>query len=272
MRTADAGRPRYDRVPMSQLLSPDRQDAFDQHGFVVAESIIDQSRVESLRDRFERLFRGEFETGITPDEVNWQHGASDPSLTRQICNGWRADREVARAVLDASIGEAIAALASWPGTRVIQDNVLWKPMGARSVGYHRDNQYLAWYAPREMYTCWIALDDTTEAGGGLLNSLAGHISGRRKTVHSPRFTLLRTTELWSMQLRPNTARKWTLPTSRCLLVLVPSITDGPGMAQGQTTRSEIGERSSSIAQASKQRLIGPGCSSEPDRSIPATPT
>ena len=159
---------------MSHLLSSDRQDAFDQHGFVVAESIIDLSQVESLRDRFERLYRGEFETGITPDEVNWQHGASDSSLTRQICNGWRADPEVARTVLNPRIGEAIAALAGWPGTRVIQDNVLWKPMGARSVGYHRDNQYLAWFAPREMYTCWIALDDTTEAGGTLEFARGSH--------------------------------------------------------------------------------------------------
>ena len=82
--------------------------------------------------------------------------------------------EVARTVLNPRIGEAIAALAGWPGTRVIQDNVLWKPMGARSVGYHRDNQYLAWFAPREMYTCWIALDDTTEVGGTLEFARGSH--------------------------------------------------------------------------------------------------
>ena len=56
------------------------------------EDLIDAQTVERLRERYGRLFRGEFETGVAPDEVNWQEGKSDPSLTRQICNGWKADR------------------------------------------------------------------------------------------------------------------------------------------------------------------------------------
>lgn len=147
------------------MLTDSQTADFGRDGFVVTDSIITADVVEALRERFDRLFHGEFETGIQPDEVNWQHGSSDPSLTRQICNGWRADRTIAETVLDAGIGEAIASLAGWPGTRIIQDNVLWKPMGARSLGYHRDNQFLEWYSPQEMFTCWIALDDTTEAGG-----------------------------------------------------------------------------------------------------------
>ena len=34
-----------------------------------------------------------------------------------------------------------------------------------SVGFHRDNAYLAWYRPQEMATCWIALDPTAAVGG-----------------------------------------------------------------------------------------------------------
>ena len=30
---------------------------------------------------------------------------------------------------------------------------------------HRDCSYLSWLNPREMISCWIALDDTTEDGG-----------------------------------------------------------------------------------------------------------
>jgi ectoine hydroxylase-related dioxygenase (phytanoyl-CoA dioxygenase family) len=68
-------------------------------------------------------------------------------------------------VLDQSIGRALAELAGWPGARVIQDNMLWKPPGAGALGYHQDNAYLAWYTPREMLSCWIALDDTSAEGG-----------------------------------------------------------------------------------------------------------
>ena len=68
-------------------------------------------------------------------------------------------------MLSPLLGHALAALAGWPGARIIQDNLLWKPPGARSVGFHRDNAYLAWYRPQEMATCWIALDATSASGG-----------------------------------------------------------------------------------------------------------
>ncbi len=148
-----------------QPLTEDQKARFQADGFLIVEQIIDHSLVEKLRARFERLFHGEFETGVAPDEVNWLYGRDAPDLTRQICNGWKADPAVAGVVLDPAIGRALAELAGWPGARVVQDNVIWKPPGARSLGYHRDNAYLGWLAPREMLSCWIALDDTTVSGG-----------------------------------------------------------------------------------------------------------
>ena len=57
----------------------------------------------------------------------------------------------------------------------MQDNVIWKPPGARSLGFHRDNAYLAWYTPTEMFSCWIALDDTTAAGGTMELARGSHL-------------------------------------------------------------------------------------------------
>jgi len=151
--------------PALAAVSAEDLAAFHADGFVTVRRLISAGSVTALRTAFERLFRGEFRAGIRPDEVNWQAGESDPSLTRQICNGWKADPTVAAAVLDPGIGRAIARLGGWSGARLIQDNVIWKPPGARSLGYHRDNAYLAWYRPREMLSCWIALDETTADGG-----------------------------------------------------------------------------------------------------------
>ena len=148
--------------------------AFDVDGFATVDRLVDDHVVEALHDRFDRLFRGRFETGVAPDEVNWQEGTGDPTLTRQLCNAWKADRLVASVVLDSALGEALAHLAGWPGARIIQDNVLWKPPGARSVGFPRDNAYLAWYRPREMATCWIALDPTTSDGGTIEFARGSH--------------------------------------------------------------------------------------------------
>jgi ectoine hydroxylase-related dioxygenase (phytanoyl-CoA dioxygenase family) len=138
---------------------------FDTDGFLVFDRLIDSERIPLLHRAFEDLFHGRFETGVRPDEVNWQAGESDPTLSRQICNGWKANREIARVVLDESLGRAIAALAGWSGVRIMIDNVIWKPSATRSLGFHQDNAYLSWFSPGEIMTCWIALDDTRAEGG-----------------------------------------------------------------------------------------------------------
>ena len=146
-------------------VSPEQVASFRKQGYVLNESLIDAETIDRARHAFERLFRGEFERGVLPDEVNWQEGTGRADMTRQICNGWKGDRTIAAIVLRADIGKAIATLAGWPGSRIMQDNVIWKPPGARALGYHQDNAYISWVSPSEMASCWIALDDTTATGG-----------------------------------------------------------------------------------------------------------
>lgn len=156
------------------MLTADDLTSFETDGFVGVGPVLDSNLIDRLHERFERLFAGEFETGTAPDEVNWQLGESDPSLTRQICNAWKADPLIAATVLDERLGAAVARLAGWPGARIVQDNVIWKPPGAKSLGFHRDNAYLGWYTPTEMCSCWIALDDTSASGGTLELARGSH--------------------------------------------------------------------------------------------------
>lgn len=140
---------------------------FHNDGFVVVDRIVDPALARRALERFEPMFNGEFETGLYPDEWNWKSGRDDPNLTRQICNGWKSDRDIARIVLREDIGRACATLGSWPGTRISQDNVLWKPTQGRPLGFHQDAAYDRWAVPTEWVSCWVALDDTTENGGTL---------------------------------------------------------------------------------------------------------
>ena len=96
------------------MLSVDDPTSFDNDGFVMVGAVLDTDQIDQLRERFERVFAGEFETGTAPDEVNWLEGESDPTLTRQICNAWKADRLIAATVLDERLGAAVARLAGWP--------------------------------------------------------------------------------------------------------------------------------------------------------------
>jgi ectoine hydroxylase-related dioxygenase (phytanoyl-CoA dioxygenase family) len=169
-------------------VTPEQIEQFREDGFLIVENLIDDETIEALRARYERLFRGEFETGITPDEVNWQEGESDPTLSRQICNGWKADRTIARVVLRQDLGHAVAQLGGWPGVRIMVDNVIWKPPDTRSLAHHQDSAYLSWYTPSDLLSCWMALDDTT-ADGGTIEFVRGshkwHRSKPEGEFHGP---------------------------------------------------------------------------------------
>jgi 2-oxoglutarate-dependent dioxygenase len=155
--------------------APAQRDAFDRDGFVVVEEgFVDDDTVAALRDRFEPLFNGRYETGIRPDEVNWVPGRDPEDRTRQICNGWKADPTLAAQTLSARTGRLAAELMGWDGVRIVQDNVIWKPPGAKSLGMHQDGSYLDYLVPPEMLTCWIPLDDTSEAAGTLTYAAGSH--------------------------------------------------------------------------------------------------
>ena len=88
---------------------------YNEQGFLVVDEILPSKQLLQLHQAFDDVFNGTFETGVTPDEVNWQYGTGDPSLTRQVCNGWKANRSIARVVLSEALGRSVAQLAGWPG-------------------------------------------------------------------------------------------------------------------------------------------------------------
>ncbi len=146
-------------------LTDDHRSKFESDGFVIISGVLTLAEVEAARERFAPLFRGEFETGLQPDEWNWREGRDSEQLTRQICNGWKSDHTVASIVLREDVGKACAQLRGWPGARINQDNVIWKPPGTKPLGFHQDDSYQTWIVPAEMMTCWITLDDTSADGG-----------------------------------------------------------------------------------------------------------
>src|SRR5436853_347133 len=118
-------------------LSEQQVAQFHADGFLILPRLIDPDWAARVAARYEDLFHGRFETGLYPDEWNWQEGRDRPDRARQICNGWKSDRTVAGLVLHAAIGRLCAQLAGWPGARLSQDNVIWKPPGARALGFHQ---------------------------------------------------------------------------------------------------------------------------------------
>src|ERR687896_2151184 len=184
MSTTAAARSTFDDVSDEQV------ESFRRDGFlIVKEGLLSDATIDVLRERFDRLFAGDYATGIQPDEVNWKAGRDSEELTRQICNGWRADDQIAAQVLSEKTGRMAARLGGYSGTRILQDNCLWKPPGALSLGMHQDGSFADYLVPPEMITCWVALDDTQASGGTIEYARGSHkwpkSSPDRGSFHAP---------------------------------------------------------------------------------------
>ena len=83
-------------------------DSFNKNGFIIFDKFIDLNFLDKLKNKFEPLFKGEFETGIEPDEWNWKFGKDPNNLTRQICNAWKSDRLIKKIVCHKVVGKSCA--------------------------------------------------------------------------------------------------------------------------------------------------------------------
>ncbi len=155
-------------------------ESYRRDGFVVVPGWLDAAEVAAVRSRFEPLFEHRWETGVAPDEVNYTPGLTPPDRTRQLCNAWKSDLAVARAVLSARQAELAAGLEGAAGMLILQDNVLWKPPSGQALLAHQDCAYMDWIVPVNMTTCWMALDDTAADTGTIY-----YLRGSHRWPHRP---------------------------------------------------------------------------------------
>ncbi len=161
---------------------------FKENGFIVFDKFINLEYLDKLKKKIELLFQGKFETGILPDEWNWKFGIDPEDVTRQICNAWKSDNLIKDFVCHKIVGKTCARLMNWDGARLIQDNVLWKPPGGKTLGFHQDASYDDWIIPQTMMTCWMTLDDTSKNRGTLEYIKGSHKWGLQPPIgdfHSP---------------------------------------------------------------------------------------
>ena len=145
--------------------TPEQIETYRRDGFLVVERFLEDDEVARVREHFERAFAHDWETGLAPDEVNYQPGETPPDRTRQLCNVWKADRVLAATTLARRNAEFAAGLTGVPGFRLAQDNAIWKPPSGKALLCHQDAAYCEWLEPPNMTTCWMALDDTAADTG-----------------------------------------------------------------------------------------------------------
>lgn len=139
---------------------------------------LDPTTIQALRDEFERLFQGHYETGIYPDEIHWRPMLSKENVTRELCNTWKASNVIAEIVASERIGQLAAKLMGWKVVRLGQDDVLHKPPQSNAVGFHQDGAYISDnFVPSHdnCLTMWIALDDADAENGALQYAPGSHL-------------------------------------------------------------------------------------------------
>ena len=164
--------------------------AFRHERLVLQPDVIRPEDRDALVAAFERLFKGDFDTAVFPDEWHWREGISKPDAFREMRECLEKRRRVAAVALDAAIGKRAAELMGWRGARLAQDDVLWKPPGAQG-SYHTDGKYISDnFVPRDdnSVTVWIALDAADEATGVVEYARGSHRWPRAATTRRPRST------------------------------------------------------------------------------------
>lgn len=167
------------------------------NGFVATSfPILSVAECKKIKDEIPKLFRGEFDTGVYPDEWHYREGISLDNVTREICNAWKSSSCIASIVLNEDIGQIVSELMNWDSVRLAQDDVIWKtPLeddnsnngdhstcsinkGINTVGFHQDSAYISTqFLPQEnnSVTVWFALDNIYEESGCLEYAIGSHL-------------------------------------------------------------------------------------------------
>jgi ectoine hydroxylase-related dioxygenase (phytanoyl-CoA dioxygenase family) len=178
-------------------LTEDDVRRFHDDGFFLhPETIFEGDATPSLRhlhSALEAVVNGEFETGVAPSSPNALptdllrdgklsfdapvsplKAAGKPRTTIHLINAWRCNNVVKQLVTSPQLGVAVARLMGWEreGCRVAQDQVWIKPPNSGPLSFHRDTPYLD-FAPREVCTVWIPLDNIDVPNVGALEYCRG---------------------------------------------------------------------------------------------------
>ncbi|MEO6948822.1 MAG: phytanoyl-CoA dioxygenase family protein [Ginsengibacter sp.] len=158
---------------MRTLLSLDQIQSYQQDGYLLIEDFLSadelslwrQSVTEAIEQRNGRKMPGSDtkigeEDGINKDSDYYS------KVFDQMLNLWQTNSKMKQLMLDQKIGEMIATLAGWHGTRIWHDQALIKHPWANPTSWHLDTPFWS-FSDRRALSIWIALDDATLENGCL---------------------------------------------------------------------------------------------------------
>jgi hypothetical protein len=147
---------------------------YERDGFLHLPGLLSKSDLEEVDRELDRYLR-EVAPTLAPTDLIWEPERLEDG-SRRLRNLWRMEQYsgfFAEFGLDARMLEFVGALVNGEPQRVGVE-MFAKPakVGSR-VPYHQDNAYFN-LTPPDCFTCWIALDASTEENGCVYYARGSH--------------------------------------------------------------------------------------------------
>lgn len=151
--------------------APTEQDIafFKEKGYWISPQLISDERLEQIRERMERVYNDDFETGKAPWPGYWKTG-DNPRALRKTDNSHWSDSFLRSVAVDPVIGAVGSKLMQASSMRLWHDQLLYKPgrgpgKETANVGWHQDYAYWQCAAEPTLVTAWVAFDDVDLSNG-----------------------------------------------------------------------------------------------------------
>lgn len=158
---------------MNNVLTQTQIESYQRDGFLLLENFLDQEELafwrkavtEAIEERAGKKMPGSNAMVGEDDGIN-KDSEYFGKVFDQMLNLWQTNERVKQIMLDKRIGEMVATLAGWSGTRIWHDQALVKRPWANPTSWHLDTPFWS-FSDRRALSIWVALDDATSENGCL---------------------------------------------------------------------------------------------------------
>lgn len=158
---------------MKTLLTPKQIESFQNNGFLLIEDFLDQEELtfwrlavsEAIEQRNGQKMPGSQVKVGEDDGIN-EDSDYYAKVFDQMLNLWQTNDKVKQLMVNEELGEMVAQLGDFDGTRIWHDQALIKRPWANPTSWHLDTPFWS-FSDRRALSIWVALDDVTYQNGCL---------------------------------------------------------------------------------------------------------
>jgi ectoine hydroxylase-related dioxygenase (phytanoyl-CoA dioxygenase family) len=157
-------------------MTSDLSQRYQDLGYLVVENLLAPEQTDGLRDRTRAIAEGEV-PGYPRSDFELEPGADAPSLLtlRKLNRCAENDPVFFAHATNPEILDLVETLIG-PDIKLFGSQCFMKPPGGIEKPYHQDSYYFT-IEPKELVTCWTALDDVTLDNGCMWVIPGSHRNG-----------------------------------------------------------------------------------------------